>query len=90
MTKRLKGISACTLALLAAILGCMPAPALAQTDGATAGGGAQWQTELAAWRTQREQELAAPDGWLTLVGLEWLKRHLLTQPDELDFDDACL
>jgi hypothetical protein len=28
---------------------------------------------LAAWRSHREQELAAPDGWLTLVGLEWLK-----------------
>jgi uncharacterized protein (DUF1684 family) len=73
MTKRLKGISVCTLALLAAILGCMRAPALAQSDAVTAGGDAQWQTELAAWRTQREQELAAPDGWLTLVGLEWLK-----------------
>ena len=34
---------------------------------------AQWQQDLAAWRAQRERELAAPDGWLTLVGLEWLK-----------------
>jgi uncharacterized protein (DUF1684 family) len=34
---------------------------------------AQWRQDLAAWRTQREHELAAPDGWLTLVGLEWLK-----------------
>ena len=25
------------------------------------------------WRAQREQELRAPDSWLTLVGLEWLK-----------------
>jgi len=33
----------------------------------------QWRQDLAAWRTQREHELAAPDGWLTLVGLEWLK-----------------
>jgi uncharacterized protein (DUF1684 family) len=34
---------------------------------------AVWQQNLAAWRAQREHELAAPDGWLTLIGLEWLK-----------------
>jgi uncharacterized protein (DUF1684 family) len=34
---------------------------------------AQWRQGLATWRSQREHELAAPDGWLTLVGLEWLK-----------------
>ena len=34
---------------------------------------AQWRQQLQAWRAQREHELAAPDGWLTLVGLEWLK-----------------
>jgi uncharacterized protein (DUF1684 family) len=34
---------------------------------------AQWQTDLLAWRAHREQRLAAPDGWLTLVGLDWLK-----------------
>ena len=33
----------------------------------------QWLQQLQAWRVQREHELAAPDGWLTLVGLEWLK-----------------
>ena len=32
-----------------------------------------WTQDLAAWRTHREQELAARDGWLTLIGLEWLK-----------------
>ncbi|MBV8630665.1 MAG: DUF1684 domain-containing protein [Silvibacterium sp.] len=34
---------------------------------------ADWKTGLLAWRSYREQRLAAPDGWLTLVGLEWLK-----------------
>jgi hypothetical protein len=34
---------------------------------------ALWRQELAAWRAQRAGEVAAPDGWLTLVGLEWLK-----------------
>lgn len=32
-----------------------------------------WLKDLAAWRAQREKEIDAPDGWLTLVGLEWLK-----------------
>jgi uncharacterized protein len=30
-------------------------------------------SDLLAWRAQRERELSAPDGWLTLVGLDWLK-----------------
>jgi hypothetical protein len=34
---------------------------------------AAWRQELAAWRAQRASEVSAPDGWLTLVGLEWLK-----------------
>ena len=29
--------------------------------------------QLGAWRDQREKEISAPDGWLTLAGLEWLK-----------------
>lgn len=35
--------------------------------------GHDWKQQLDAWRAQREKELIAPDGWLTLVGLEWLK-----------------
>ena len=33
----------------------------------------QWKTDLLAWRTNREQGLAKPDSWLTLVGLDWLQ-----------------
>lgn len=33
----------------------------------------EWLQQLTAWRSQREKEISAPDGWLTLVGLEWLK-----------------
>jgi len=33
----------------------------------------QWREGLAAWRAQREQQIAAPGGPLTLVGMEWLK-----------------
>jgi len=32
-----------------------------------------WQTDLAAWRTEHVAELLKPDGWLSLVGLEWLE-----------------
>ena len=34
---------------------------------------AEWKQRIATWRVQREKELATPDGWLSLVGLEWLK-----------------
>ena len=32
-----------------------------------------WKDNLLEWRQQRAQHLSAPDGWLTLVGLEWLQ-----------------
>jgi uncharacterized protein (DUF1684 family) len=53
-------------------------PALAQ-DAATAATAkataddTAWRQELEAWRAQRAREVAAPDGWLTLVGMVWLK-----------------
>jgi uncharacterized protein len=31
------------------------------------------ERDLAAWRTQHAAELLKPDGWLSLVGLEWLQ-----------------
>lgn len=34
---------------------------------------AAWRQKLETWRSQREHELTAPDGWLTLVALDWLK-----------------
>jgi uncharacterized protein (DUF1684 family) len=36
-------------------------------------GQANWSQDLAAWRTQRDAQIAGPDGWLTLIGMEWLK-----------------
>jgi len=32
-----------------------------------------WQTDLAQWRADHAAELQKPDGWLALVGLEWLQ-----------------
>jgi uncharacterized protein len=34
---------------------------------------AHWKEGLQRWRDQRAQKLSAPDGWLSLVGLEWLQ-----------------
>ena len=32
-----------------------------------------WQDDQLAWRAKRAASLQAPEGWLSLVGLEWLK-----------------
>src|SRR5262249_32000503 len=34
---------------------------------------ADWQKDLLAWHSQRAKDLQAPNGWLSLVGLDWLK-----------------
>jgi uncharacterized protein (DUF1684 family) len=34
--------------------------------------------EIRAWQTEMEDRLRAPDGWLTLVGLEWLDKGVNT------------
>jgi uncharacterized protein len=62
MPKRLRLLSLIVLAAAVA------APAIAQ-DAATA----QWQQRIESWRAQRAHELDAPDGWLSLIGLDWLK-----------------
>ncbi len=32
-----------------------------------------WQRDLLAWRDKRAANLQTPEGWLSLIGLEWLK-----------------
>src|SRR5215472_10056512 len=32
-----------------------------------------WKSDLLAWRAQHAADLQKPTGWLTLIGLEWLK-----------------
>jgi uncharacterized protein len=39
----------------------------------TKSAGSAWKTDLLAWRAQEAKDLQAPSGWLTLIGLEWLK-----------------
>ncbi|MGA7255186.1 MAG: DUF1684 domain-containing protein [Terracidiphilus sp.] len=48
-------------------------PATQPISPSRAGAEAAWRRQLESWRTERERELTAPDGWLTLVGLDWLK-----------------
>jgi uncharacterized protein len=42
----------------------------------------EWQTKLADWRAHHATELQKADGWLALVGLEWL------QPGDNSFGSA--
>ena len=55
---------------------------LAQGQAQAASQQAAWQRELADWRAQHALELQKPDGWLALVGLEWL------QPGDNSFGSA--
>jgi uncharacterized protein (DUF1684 family) len=63
------------------VLGRIVSPlACAQASGPRAGHSstdsgpeAAWRQKIESWRSQREKEIAAPDGWLTLVALDWLK-----------------
>jgi uncharacterized protein len=59
-----------------ALLGTMsPLLALAAAHGNAAANPANSKEtrDEAQWRAERARGLSAPDGWLTLVGLEWLK-----------------
>jgi len=52
---------------------CQANHAAVTVGGSSPDAEAAWKQKLDTWRTQREHELAAPDGWLTLVALDWLK-----------------
>jgi hypothetical protein len=66
-------------------LACVFSAALwVQTAPVAASGNSQndaetrWRQKLETWRSQREHELTAPDGWLTLIALDWLKTGVNT------------
>jgi uncharacterized protein len=48
-----------------ALLAVLAAPARSQNP--------DWVNEELAWRTQHATDLQKPDGWLSLIGLEWLQ-----------------
>jgi uncharacterized protein (DUF1684 family) len=56
--------------LVALLLAVVPSSSLAagsSTDQSS------WRSELLAWRAHRTERLQAPDGWLSLVALDWLE-----------------
>jgi uncharacterized protein len=55
------------------ILNCTASHAAAQAKPTPGNASQKGMGDLLDWRTRRAQGLSAPDGWLTLVGLEWLK-----------------
>ena len=76
------------LTLVALLIAALPAPARSQET--------SWQKEIEVWREGHKADLLKPDGWLALVGLEWLgpgdtsvgsatdnKIHLATGPAHL-------
>jgi len=64
MTRTFRHCAIGTLALALALLH----PAHAADPTATS-----WKSDLLTWRAQYAKELQQPNGWLTLIGLEWLK-----------------
>jgi len=66
------GLSACALAILLASWGLL-ADCRAQAQTAVTSAESEWRADLDQWRERRAREIDAPDGWLTLVGLDWLK-----------------
>lgn len=45
----------------------------ASVSGLAADPASNWAQDLDAWRAQHARQLQEPDGWLTVVGLDWLK-----------------
>ena len=69
-----RSASVCFLSLVVTIAGVaslVTHTAAAQT--AVTSAESEWLQDLDTWRARRALEIDAPDGWLTLAGLEWLK-----------------
>jgi len=64
-----------TVSLFTAMLGSFlfALPLLADQPVGSMQQGETHQQTIKAWRANRHERLVQPDGWLTLVGLEWLK-----------------
>ena len=63
MNNLIRGLLAVLLMSLVAIPAC-----LAASDGSSS-----YEEQIRQWRQARFDRLADPDGWMTLVGLEWLE-----------------
>jgi uncharacterized protein len=74
LRKKLRFVSVATTGLMMLTI-TAPRLAVGAANGkaATAPMGSKEMQDEMAWRAKRAKGLSAPDGWLTLVGLEWLK-----------------
>lgn len=70
---RSRSLRRATAFLVSAALAGAPSFAATHSTAKAAPAQSKELREDAEWRTQRAKTLSAPDGWLTLVGLEWLK-----------------
>jgi len=61
----------CIVGLAISLSSCKATPPPAETNQEP--GVPSYTEEIQAWRVQREEKLRAPDGWLSLVGLNWLE-----------------
>lgn len=69
-----KRAAASTLAgvlALSALIGCSEKKTPAE-DAAMSAAEAQYLSDENLWRIQRQEDLTAPDGWSSLIGLHWL------------------
>jgi uncharacterized protein len=53
------------MTLIALLFALLPVPAASQET--------SWQKDNSTWRAKHTKDLLKPDGWLSLVGLEWLQ-----------------
>ena len=71
---RITGLIMCCLTLaLACAASTMAAEAAPSEPAPAETGDAGHTAEILEWRRQRHERLSSEDGWLTLVGLEWLQ-----------------
>ena len=59
--------------LAALALAMLALPVAAASDATTSSDEGAWQRDLLAWRAKRASSLQAPEGWLSLIALGWLK-----------------
>jgi uncharacterized protein (DUF1684 family) len=60
-----------TLSLFAAVILALAPFSVGSADSSATPD--SWQRDLLAWREKRAANLQTPEGWLSLIGLEWLK-----------------
>jgi uncharacterized protein (DUF1684 family) len=70
--KRSARLPALTLGALMAG-GSLLAPRPVDAQALVTSAESEWLQDLGTWRAMREKQIDAPGGWLTLVGMEWLK-----------------